>query len=811
MLSAAELLASYKPGYNLGVRLGEPSKVEGGYLHAFDIDIRDPDQADDAWDALYALFEDADFDAMPCVASGSSGESRHLYFISEKPFYSRKLAASEGKHRSKDGTWHYDWEVELFGTTKQVAMPPSIHPDTLKPYTWERPIDFDLADLGMPIAPIISADLLSELTEEVGETYAYEAVPPLTFKSGQLEAELESLPISRIDDYHDWVTLGQALHHQFGGSTRGFDLWLQHSKRSEKFDAPNNAREMRGKWRGFGRNRRAPVTMASVRQWVLDARREAFLAEFDEVDDTDFQSPRSPPETGTNADDFDDFLGDTSPPPAAPAADDIDLLGDPEPAREPADDIDSIGTPGNETRRLDWISLLDLNEEGAIRPTLHNVKLIVSNDPRSAGIPQLNLFTQETVQRKAPTVKPDHRQNAAKSAMQLQPQIWTIDDTVNGSLWSDHRDNDLRKVFEAPKTQGGYGIKVSDRDLQAALSIEANNNGFHPIREFLEGLTWDGVARTERLFTDYLGADDNAYVRSISRLMLVAAVTRVYEPGHKFDYAVIIEGLQGKGKSTFIQALGKSWFGELDGDFHDAKGMVELMQGKWIMEIPELSGFNRGDVRTIKAFISRQEDRARLAYARRAGNFPRQCIFIGSTNDREYLKDDTGGRRWWPVYCSIEEIDTNRLLGDVDQIWAEALHLYRELRAKQPVGTLPLYLTDPEARRLALGAQEARRVESADDGLLGQIHAWLDLPINTGGMDQDDGEVRMETCLLEIWCECMGGDRRQYDQKQSSSLGRVMARLSEEWVLAPERPYTHRYGRQRVYRRKGFENFKKSA
>lgn len=129
------------------------------------------------------------------------------------------------------------------------------------------------------------------------------------------------------------------------------------------------------------------------------------------------------------------------------------------------------------------------------------------------------------------------------------------------------------------------------------------------------------------------------------------------------------------------------------------------------------------------------------------------------------------------------------------------MHLYREMRAAQPTGTLPLYLTDQEARTIAVAAQEARRVESADDGLLGQVHAWLDMPINSGGMDDDDGQVRNETCLLEIWCECLNGDRRQYDQKQAQALGRVMARLSDEWVGGGLRR-TRRYGPQRVYVRK---------
>lgn len=792
--SVDELRASWREGNNVGVRLGEPSKVAGGYLHALDIDIRDADAAEEAFEALADLLGEIKPDSLPMVASGSGGASRHLYFISDKPFYSRKLWISEGKHRGADGKWHYDAEIELFGTGKQCVVPPSIHPDTRKPYTWVRPFDFDLIDLG--IAPIIPAARLREIADPETSTYEFETIEPLTFKKGQLERELGEISDDRIDDYHDWVTLGQALHHQFGGSREGYDLWVEQSKRSEKFDP----RGLPSKWRGFGRSRRRPVTMATIRQWVIEQRHEAILGAFDDLpevgESTDAQADSKgtetrskPPVTGDAlGDNFDDLLGG-SPEPEDPLDRD-----------EPADDTDPLDRDV-EAEPLTWAQLLDLNDEGAIRPSLHNVSMLIENDPRVVGIPSLNEFTQETVQRSPVGTKADHRRNAVKKAIQLRDRIWQVDDPLNGTLWSDDRDMDVRRVFEAPKTQGGYGIKVSDRDLRAAIVVAANKNTFHPVREYLSSVEWDGVERVETMFVDYLGAEDNSYIRDISRLLLLGAVTRIYEPGHKFDFAVIIEGLQGKGKSTFIQILGKQWFAELDGDFHDSKQMIELMQGAWIMEIPELSGFTRADVRAVKAFISRQKDRARLAYARRAGSFPRQCVFIGSTNDSEYLKDDSGGRRFWPVYCTSEIIDFAAFSANVDQIWAEAVQIYREMRAKQPKGTLPLYLSDEHSKAIATKLQESRRVESADDGLVGQIAAWLEKPIMSGGFDDDDGKPRDITCLLEVWCECMGGQKTSYGQMQAQMLGRAMQRVGG-WDKG-EREYFDQYGRQRAYSRVG--------
>jgi hypothetical protein len=287
--------------------------------------------------------------------------------------------------------------------------------------------------------------------------------------------------------------------------------------------------------------------------------------------------------------------------------------------------------------------------------------------------------------------------------------------------------------------------------------------------------------------------------------MMTAAVTRIFEPGHKFDFAVILEGLQGKRKSTFIEILGRKWFAELDGDFHDPKMMIELMQGAWILELPELTGFQRSDVRAIKAFISRKKDRARLAYARRAGEFPRQCIFIGSTNDREYLKDDTGGRRFWPMPCHVAEIDTARLEQNVDQLWAEAVLLYREMRAAQPVGTLPLHLRGDESRTIAAGLQESRRMETSDDGMAGVIAAWLASPINDGGFDDLDKNqqprYRDRVCLPQIWVECLRGDLKSYTQTQAQAIARAMSKpaIACDWQQRASSVVHPGYGRQRTY------------
>jgi predicted P-loop ATPase len=773
-----QLRRRHSPGVNVGVRLGEVSQlVDGSYLHAIDLDIRDPAYADEARAKLDELFP-AIADSVPSVISGSGGPSRHYYFACEKAFPSKKLARSEtfkmvydeklGREVKKR-----DWEIELFGTGKQVAMPPSIHPDTGKPYLWERAVDLDELMLGL--FPRIPAARLEELgmLDNAASADSLDLKPPLGLTEDEAQAILDDLPIEEYcEDRDGWLTVGMALHHEFGGDEIGYDIWKEFSEQSAKFDE----KDQRVVWNSF-RQKPNSVRMATLKAVANQVR---MFQAFDDIDDD---------EPGADEDEDEEE-----------ADDDIDaLIGGP----STGNDFESVLAAGAEAG-LGWISLMEVNEEGAFRPTLHNVKLIVRNDPRFVGLAQINEFTQETVQRISPGYKEPRRKNQAKPVVQLEGRIWDVADPLNGSLWSDDRDFAMRALIEAPRTQGGYGIKVSDRDLKAAIVIAANDHAFHPVREYLNGLKWDGTRRVERLFVDYLAAEPNPYTLDIARLMMTAAVTRIFEPGHKFDFAVILEGLQGKRKSTFIEILGRKWFAELDGDFHDPKMMIELMQGAWILELPELTGFQRSDVRAIKAFISRKKDRARLAYARRAGEFPRQCIFIGSTNDREYLKDDTGGRRFWPMPCHVAEIDTAKLERNVDQLWAEAVLFYRQMRAAQPVGTLPLHLRDDESRAIAAGLQESRRMETSDDGMAGVIAAWLAAPINDGGFDDLDKDqkprYRDKVCLPQIWVECLRGDLRSYTAANQQAIARAMSKaaIASSWQQAS--PVVHgAYGRQRTY------------
>lgn len=786
--TAAQLAGSYESGFNLGVRLGEPSRVgESLYLHVIDADIRMADQADEALAKLRELLP-VNPDTLPMVRSGSGGASFHLYFVTTKPFRSKMLLRSDGKHRTEDGVWHFDYEVELFGTGKQVVLPPSIHPSG-KPYVWER--EFDAFEMEFNDAYTIDADDLSRLAVIEQDSFQYESVAPLDFKPGRMESLLDDVPVSDLH-YDDWLRLGQALHHQLGGTEEGFQLWLKHTERSTKHDGkPSTVRTMRMKWRSFGKYRGRPVTMATISQWAQAARADAMAAEFEELegldDETDGRSGQR-----QDGDDFAGMFDDVVDDDSADAGDSVGS-DEPTPARPEDDD--------NEPK-LPWRSLLDCNEEGGYRSNLHNLKLIVANDPRFKGVIRKNLLAQGIVRMGKPG-KLKRREKAAKPTVQLTGRIWEQSDFINGDPWLDDHDGDVRAIIEAPKTMGGYGIKVSDRDLTQAIRSAGNMSAFHPVQDYLKGLTWDGVKRLDSLFVDYLRTPDNAYYRSIARLTLIAAVTRVFEPGHKWDTAPILEGLQGRRKSTFIKILGKNWASELDGDFADDKMMIEKMHGKWVLEMPELSGFSKAEVSHIKAFMTRQEDRARMAYDKRVTDFRRQCIFMGTTNDKRYLKDDSGGRRFWPVECGFgpdEEIDTEKLETEIDQIWAEAYLGYLEMRKAQPHGVLPLYLRDKEAARIASVLQESRRITTQADTLRGVIEEWLDTPLHSGNIDDETPKLREKTCALEIWVHCLGKDRTVFPPQDRSAIVKILDNLPG-WKESGQRRFDAKVGRQIAYLR----------
>ena len=233
-----------------------------------------------------------------------------------------------------------------------------------------------------------------------------------------------------------------------------------------------------------------------------------------------------------------------------------------------------------------------------------------------------------------------------------------LDDTALRHLWL--------------KIDTELGFRPAKELFWDVVTNAAEGNGFHPVLDYLDGLRWDGAPRLETWLIEYAGAADTPFVRAVSKIVLIAAVRRVRQPGVKFDEMLVLESEQGKNKSSALSVLAvkEEWFTDDVPLGSDSKQVIERLSGHWIGEAAELKGMRKGDIEHLKAFLSRRRDKARLAYGRLTTEVPRQSIFVGTTNNKRYLKDQTGNRRFWPV--EVEQFDIERLTANRDQLWAEA-------------------------------------------------------------------------------------------------------------------------------------------
>ncbi len=216
-----------------------------------------------------------------------------------------------------------------------------------------------------------------------------------------------------------------------------------------------------------------------------------------------------------------------------------------------------------------------------------------------------------------------------------------------------------------------YFFKLPRADFRMIVRAAARRKRFHPVRNYLKGLVWDGLERLETWLVDYAGAPDTEFVRAIGRITLIAAVRRVRNPGCKFDEMLVLESPEGRDKSTAFRVLaGEDWFTDEMPLNASSREVIEQLRGHWIIECADLKGLRRAEVTTLKAFLSRQVDTATLKYKEETTRFKRQCIFVGTTNEANYLLSTTGNRRFWPV--PIEHFNIEALRRDRDQLWAEA-------------------------------------------------------------------------------------------------------------------------------------------
>lgn len=349
--------------------------------------------------------------------------------------------------------------------------------------------------------------------------------------------------------------------------------------------------------------------------------------------------------------------------------------------------------------------------------------------------------------------------------------------TVNGSdLWGDTDDACIRNYLSTVYQIKGKGI------IDDAITEVMNQNKFHPVREYLTALNWDGTERVDSLFIDFIGAEDTPYIRAVTRKWLCGAIARVMEPGIKFDTAIVLYGEQGLGKSVILERLGGKWFNNTLQDIK-TKDALEQIQGAWINELAELSPTYKNDNEIVKAFLSRTTDRFRVPYGRRTEEYPRQCVFAGSTNNLLFLKDRTGNRRFWPISGNkrLKVRNSWDLLKDeVDQIWAEAFMLWANGES---------LVLDESLEQEAIKIQQSHTEGSELTGLIEEYLSVL-LPPNWDSRDLYDrraylesydeekgGKPREKVCALEIWCEVLNGDRKTLSNAKARELIDILQSL----------------------------------
>lgn len=397
----------------------------------------------------------------------------------------------------------------------------------------------------------------------------------------------------------------------------------------------------------------------------------------------------------------------------------------------------------------------DGNEKGSkLQQTVRNFEIIMDNDSRFAGKIKFDEFSRQEY---------------------LMGEIQWESENCDRA-WGSHDDAALYSII-----QTDYGVKNRNDYFDAIKNVSMRNR-FHPVRDVLDSLEYDGEEHIRSLLPDYLGVEDTEYSYQVMRLWMLGAVARVYEPGCKFDYTMIFTGPQGLGKSTFLKmmALNDAWFND-SLDSLDSDKAAQSLMGSWIVELAELKSLARtaGGVESVKRFLTAVQDKYRVPYERRADIFLRQCVFAGTTNKSDFLQDETGNRRFLIIQTGVNKptksLFVPEAIEDIKAAWAQAVHIWKE---EKPELLLPDSCRD-EARRL-------QDESMADDGKVGIITQFL--------------EDKQRTCVLEIWKEALEENGRP-QKWQSSEISDII--LSIPGWSRVKSPTTYKeYGRQKLFQKK---------
>ena len=325
------------------------------------------------------------------------------------------------------------------------------------------------------------------------------------------------------------------------------------------------------------------------------------------------------------------------------------------------------------------------------------------------GRPYANLANAATAVENDPALRDAFARDLMARVTMLTANI--PGDEGIGCLPRPVRDSDVARVQRFLQELGLP--RIGRESISDAIDLRAEARSFHPLREWLSDLKWDGRARLNSWLPVYLGAEPSRYSAAVGAMFLIAMVARIYRPGCKADYLLVLEGPQGIGKSAACRLLGGHHFSDALPDIRGGKDVCQHIKDKWLIEIAELSAISKAEVETLKSFVSRETEIYRPSYGRREVHEPRQCVFVGTTNRVTYLRDETGGRRFWPI--RVGAINLDALARDREQLFAEAVEAFRAGERWWPGQEFEATIIAPE--------QEAR---FEDDAWLDPIARWLD-------------------------------------------------------------------------------------
>lgn len=637
------LSSQYKPGMNLGVRLGAATPLNSGnYLAVIDCDVKstDPVHEKEMTARLRELFPKINFDAGLKVLSGRGNGSRHLYVQTKEPQKPLRLAqaphqlkvfmpsiktpsGNDRKHLTaaelKAG-WRMRaaWEISIMGEGQQVVLPSSTHPDTGGLYKWEG-YSTPKVFRSLPVVNVKAPE------KEFTDVNQNGAVKFTTVNLKRLTEKTRNL-----------ILAGEGCSGDKSSSLFGACMAMARASYTDD-EILSVATDLENYLGEVGFNHAKTKDRARAAEWV---RKYSLAKARHQIS----------------------------------AARDFENVAVMETNRDPEELKSEHQALITESR--DWTDEIERGsaKEGAKpKNTVSNVVLILTN------VFAKNIFIKNLF-----------------SGLELFGCDMKLE-TRTIRAGSEITDSHIAEIKYWCARH--YRFEPSNDRIDDAIKVISSQNSFHPVRDYLETLEWDGTPRIDGWLTTYLGAiGPSSYLSAVGRKVLCAMVARVYRPGCKFDQVLILEGAQGIGKSTAARILASDpWFTDSKLNITN-KDAVLTMAAVWIVELGELSGMRKADVDDLKEFISRQSDRIRLPYGKKIENFPRQCVFIGTTNGDEYLRDTSGNRRFWPV--RVGECHLEKLARDRAQLLAEAKVCFE-------FGE-PLYLEDRAERELAMIEQSNR-------------------------------------------------------------------------------------------------------